>query len=314
MSTSHHEHTRATLPPPRTDEVADGVFAYVQPDGTWWINNCGFIAAGRQVVAIDTCSTERRTRAYLSEVERLTGRLPGLLVNTHHHGDHTNGNCLLPDATVIGHERCRTEVLATGILRPDGVFETVDWGDLEPAAPFVTFSDRLDLWVGDLRVELHHLTDAAHTTNDVVAWIPDRKVLYTGDLVFNGGTPFVLMGSVAGSLEALDRIVQFDADVLVPGHGGPIGREGVDVVGRYLRFVQLLAEEGSRSGLTPLELARSTDLGEFGELSDSERLVGNLHRAYAECSGARPGAPIDILAAFVDMMELNGGRPLRCMA
>lgn len=49
--------------PPRTVEVSDGVFAYVQPDGSWYINNTGFLAAADGVVSIDTCSTERRTRA-----------------------------------------------------------------------------------------------------------------------------------------------------------------------------------------------------------------------------------------------------------
>ena len=108
-------------------------------------------------------------------------------------------------------------------MRPDGIFDPVDWGALEPAPPFVTFERRLNVYVDDLLVELHHFGTAAHTTNDVVAWIPERRVLFTGDLVFNGGTPFVLMGSVAGSLSVLDRLVEYDAEVLVPGHGPPCG-------------------------------------------------------------------------------------------
>jgi cyclase len=235
-------------------------------------------------------------------------------VNTHHHGDHTNGNCLVPYATIIGHERCRQAVLETGILRPDGVFDPVDWGALEVAAPFVTFDHRLNVYVDDLLVELHHFGTAAHTTNDVVAWIPERKVLFTGDLIFNGGTPFVLMGSVAGALMVLDRLVEYDADVLVPGHGPPCGPDMIDTVGEYLRFVQDAAAQGSAAGLTPLDTARQTDLGPYGSLTDSERIVGNLHRAYAECGGARPGDPVDVAAAFIDMIAYNGGRPLRCRA
>ena len=56
----------------------------------------------------------------------------------------------------------------------------------------------------------------------MVAWIPERGVLFAGDLVFNGGTPFVLMGSVAGSLAALGRVRRFGAPMIVPGHG-PVG-------------------------------------------------------------------------------------------
>jgi cyclase len=312
MSSSHHD--QPDLPPPWVTEVADGVFAYIQPDGSWWINNVGFIRGQRTVVSIDTCSTERRTRAYLAKVEEIAGHPPRALVNTHHHGDHTNGNCLLPFATVIGHELCRSEMLKSGILRPEGIFEPVEWGELVLAPPFVTFESRLDLYVDDLKIELIHLTSAAHTTNDVVAWIPEHRVLFSGDLIFNGGTPFVVMGSVSGSLEALRMVAELAPEVIVPGHGPPAGIETVDACADYVGWLQQSAERAVAAGLTPLEAARELDLGDFAGLLDPERLAGNLHRAFAECRGAGPGEPIDLQAAFADMVALNGGRPLRCLA
>ena len=314
MSHGHSAEDRV-LPPPRVEEVAEHVFAYVQPDGTWWINNTGFVAGPSTVLSVDTCATERRTRAYLAALSAATGgRAPATVVNTHHHGDHTNGNCLIPGATFVGHRRCREEVLKAGIIRPDGLFEPVEWGELTAVAPSVTFEERLDLYVDDLCVELHHFGIAAHTTNDVVAWIPERRVLFTGDLVFNGGTPFVLMGSVSGALVALDRLVELAPEIVVPGHGPPCTIAAVDVVGEYLRFLQQTAAEAIAAGLTPLEAARAADLGPFAELTDSERLAGNLHRAFAEHRGARPGSDIDLAAAFADMWALNGGAPLRCLA
>ena len=180
---------------------------------------------------------------------------PGAPVNTHHHGDHTNGNCFLPFATVIGHERCREEMLKSGIMRTDGLFEPVEWGDLASAPPFVTFDSRLDVYVDDLKIELIHLTAAAHTTNDVVAWIPEHRVLFAGDLIFNGGTPFVVMGSVAGSLEALSSIMEIGPEVIVPGHGAPGGIETVMDCGAYLRWLQQSAEQAVAAGLTPLQAA-----------------------------------------------------------
>lgn len=300
-------------PPPRVEELRPGVYAYVQPDGTWWLNNCGFVAGSDVVVSIDTCATERRTRAYLEAVTARTGRTPDLVVSTHHHGDHTNGNCLVPGATLVGHHLCRDEMRRAGIMRTEGLFDPVDWGDLRPAPPFVTFEEQLKIHVDDVVVELHHVGMAAHTTNDVVAWLPEQGVLYTGDLAFNGGTPFFLMGSPAGMLVALDRLVELDPQIVVPGHGDPTGPEVFDTVGEYVRFVQDLAAESHAKGLSPLDAARAADLGPFAALSDSERLAGNLHRAYAELDGARPGADIDLVAAFSDMVRLNGG-PLRCLA
>ena len=290
------------------------MFAYVQPDGTWWINNTGFVVGSDHVLSIDTCATERRTRAYLEAVAARTGRTPSLVVSTHHHGDHTNGNGLVPGATVVGHRRCRQEMLRSGILRPAGIFEPVEWGAITLAPPVVTFDDRLDVHMDDFVVELHHFGTAAHTTNDVVAWLPAQRVLFTGDLVFNGGTPFFLMGSAAGMLVALDRLVELDPDIVVPGHGEPGGPEMFDMVGEYVRFVQDVASEGRAKGLSPLEAARQVGLGPFSALTDPERLAGNLHRAYAELEGARPGDDVDLVAAFSDMIALNGGRPLRCLA
>jgi len=316
MTSTHHVHLPDDLPPPRTEEVADGVFAYVQPDGSWWINNTGFVAGPSHVLVIDTCSTERRTRDFVRELERVTGQVPRTLLNTHHHGDHTNGNCLLPFATILGHTKCREEILKSGILHPEGLFEPVEWGELTPAPPFVTFDERLDVHVGDVRVELSHFGTAAHTTNDVVAWLPSHRVLFTGDLVFNGAMPFVLMGSVSGALLALDRILEFDADVIVPGHGDVCTPAELDVSGEYLRFLQCTAEDAKSAGMSPLEAALEVDLAAegFDQLMHPERVVGNLHRAYAELDGARPGEEIDLLSAFADMVAFNGGRPLTCLA
>jgi cyclase len=122
------------------------------------------------------------------------------------------------------------------------------------------------------------------------------------------------MGSVSGAIALLDRLSEFDAEVIVPGHGDPCGPEVIADVGAYLRFIQLTAASTRAAGLTPLEAARSTDLGRFAGLTDKERLAGNLHRAYAELDGAPLGAPIDLVAALLDMVALNGGQPLRCLA
>jgi len=93
--------------------------------------------------------------------------------------------------------------------------------------------------------------------------------------------------------------------------GGP---ELIEPVVGYLRFVLAGARAGRDAGLTPLETARELDLGEYSDLLDRERIVGNLHRAYAELDGAPLGAPIDTAAALTDMVTYNGGRPLSCLA
>jgi cyclase len=312
MSTHHGDDDG--LPEPRTEEVADGVFAYVQPDGTWWINNTGFVVADDGVVAIDTCSTERRTRAFLAAMRQVSPAPLRVVVNTHHHGDHTHGNHLTHPATIVAHERCRDLMIQTGIQHYDGIWDPCDWGDLQLAPPILTFDDHIDVWAGDTKAELHYIGTPAHTTNDIVAWLPAQRVLFAGDLVFNGGTPFVMMGSVAGSLAALARLRQLDAAVIVPGHGPVCTPAVLDRLGTYYAFVQRVAAEAHQAGVSPLDAARGADLSEFEDLTDPERLVGNLHRAMFEVGGGERGAAIDLAAAMTDMIAYNDGRPLRCLA
>lgn len=312
MSTSHTED--GSVGPPTVEEVSDGVYAYIQPDGSWFLNNTGFLVGRNGVVSIDTTSTERRTRAYLEAITTISSQPIRTLINTHHHGDHTHGNCLLPLATIIGHPRCREEILQTPFPPQAGLWSEVDWGNLRPEPPFVTFEDRLTVWVDDLRVELHAVPTPAHTTNDIVVWLPEHSVLFTGDLVFVGGTPFVPMGSVSGSLAALEWLRGFGARTLVPGHGPVSDPSVLAGVESYLRFIQDTARTGKSNGFTPLEAARQAHLGPFADLTDAERIVGNLHRAYAELDGAAPGAPIDTATALREMVVYNNGQPLRCLA
>jgi len=312
VSHSHHEHEPSD--PPQVVEVGDRLFAYVQPDGTWWVNNTGFLVGSDAVTAIDTCATERRTRRLLDAVKRVTPAPIRTLVNTHHHGDHTHGNFLVAQATVVAQQRCRELMAEAGVRPIEGVWEPVDWGELELSLPTVTFDDHLTVWVDDLRVELLHPGTPAHTTNDIVAWVPSQRVVYSGDLVFNGGTPFVLMGSVHGALDSVEWLGGLGAEAIVPGHGPVCDPSVLDGLAAYYRFVLDTAEAARAAGEPPLDAARNVDLGPFAELTDSERLVGNLHRAYAELDGAARGAPIDLVAAIGDMIAYNGGRPLRCVA
>ena len=305
---------------PTVHEVGDGLFAYVQPPGSWMVNNPGFLVGPDGVTSVDTCSTELRTRTYLEAIAAVTPLPVRTLVNTHHHPDHTTGNGLLPGATIVAHEQARAEMLAMAELERaglslDGIWQDFDAGDVPLAPPFLTFRDEVALWVGDRRCELRHVGMPAHTTNDVVVWVPDQSVLYAGDLLFNGGTPFLLSGSVAGAVQVLEDVVApLGARTVVPGHGPVCGPEVVGEVLGYLRFVLDVAARAREAGIGPLQAARDTDLGRYAGWTDRERIVGNLHRAMAELDGTPPGGPLDALTALREMVEYNGGAPLTCLA
>lgn len=288
-------------------EIVPGVFAWTQPDGSWWINNAGAVAGDDGLVLVDTCATERRTRRFLDAVAA-HGPVR-MAVNTHLHGDHTYGNSLLPAATVIiAHEETRAGQLVDPIIDgcPPFWSPLPDWGAVTRRVADVVLRSELTVFNGGRRIELRHPGYTAHTPGDVVAWLPEERVLFAGDLLFHGLTPLVFIGSVEGALRSLDWIAAFEPEHVVPGHGPLITGEALaGVLAEHERYYRLV-QSAVREGLGPLEAARRTDLGEFAGWADAERLVLNLHRAYADAAGAE----VDLVAALTDAMTWNGG-PLR---
>jgi cyclase len=233
-------------------------------------------------------------------------------VNTHQHGDHTYGNSLLPSTTVIvGHSRMREGLQADPVI--DGcppLWNPVpDWGPVTRRLPDISAGSALTLHVAGRRIELLHPGRPAHTTGDLIAWLPEERVLFSGDLVFAGLTPLVFMGSVDGALAAVDWLESLQPDVVVPGHGPVLTGTGItrvlDEHRRYYRLILDTAQDGLSRGLTPLQAARQVDLGEFTDWGDAERIVLNLHRAYAD----HAGQDLDVIAAFGDAVAWLG-RPM----
>ncbi|MEU3064890.1 MBL fold metallo-hydrolase [Streptomyces subrutilus] len=302
-----------TIAEPYLVQPAPGVYAYIQPDGGWCLNNAGFVTDGGRTLLVDTAATERRALALRDAVVAAGAPLPRTVVNTHHHGDHTYGNAVFASgALILAHENARAEQLAAG-HQLEAIWPATDFGAVEITAPDLTYGDRVTVHVGGMEVRVLH-PGAAHTIGDSIVWLPRQRVVFTGDLVFAGGTPFLAMGSLAGSLRALEVLRALDAETVVPGHGPLTDPSAYEDTERYLRYVAELARQGREQGLTPLETARRADLGEFAAWRESERLVANVHRAYAELAGEPEGGPLDILGVLRDMTVMNGGTPILCHA
>ncbi|MFD8493083.1 MBL fold metallo-hydrolase [Amycolatopsis sp. NPDC059657] len=296
-------------------EIAAGVYAWIQPDGTWWINNAGAVHSGGEIVLIDPCATARRTNAFLDALDNVTDGAPiRLAVNTHLHGDHVYGNALLPaSTTIVAHENTRLGMLQDTILAntPPAWSPAPDWGINTVRVPRIGFQDEITLYAGDKPVVLRHPGYPAHTVGDAVAWLPDERVLFAGDLLFHQVTPMIAMGSLDGALRSLRWLAAFDPALVVPGHGPLVDATEFTAVlaahTRYYEFIKDTAEYGRHNDLTPLQAARDVDLGEFADLPDAERLVLNLHRAYADANGS----DVDVAAALGDAIAYNGA-PLSC--
>jgi cyclase len=293
---------------PYLEKLADGVWAYIQPDGSWMINNMGLIDGPDGAVSIDVTSTERRTLGYLDTVGAVANPIRRVIY-THSHPDHCNGASLLPDAEIIAHENVAEELRRTPPPAAH-IFRPFVQGAVTARMPSTAYAEKLDLKVGDRSVELRHPARTSHTAGDTYVWLPAERILFAGDLIFNGGTPFVLSGSPAGWLATIDELAALEPAIVVPGHGPTGGAELLEPVARYLRFLIAAARDAHAQGHSPLEAARALDLGEFGNWLDPERIVGNLHRALAELEGRQ----LDFAAVWQDMYDFNGNSPLICHA
>jgi cyclase len=193
-----------------------------------------------------------------------------------------------------------------------GMTPTVDFGAVVLAAPTITVESRAHLYIGDIEVHLLHL-GVAHTAGDIVVWLPESRVLFAGDVLFNQVTPFLLDGSLRTYDRVLDNIRSLDPRAIVPGHGAPAGAELLDDMQAYLGWLRRLVEEAHELGQSPLEVARAALAGTFAGWLDPERIVVNINRGLAEMNGAAPAEPLDFTQMFRDMDAMRGG-PIRTLA
>jgi len=303
-------------------EVGDGVFAYLQPDGGWGWSNAGLVSDGEATLLIDTLFDLELTEAMLAEMR---GAVPaaaqiGTLVNTHANGDHCYGNSLLSGARIVASEGTAAEMselppaamaalveqapnmgrLGEFFLRCFGRF---DFEGIEPALPGETFSGELELRVGDRDVSLIEV-GPAHTRGDTMAWLPSERVLFTGDILFNGAHPIAWAGPVSNWLAACERIEALAPEAIVPGHGPLAGIGDVRELRDYLNHLYGQARHAHAEGLTPLQAARRFELDRWADWGERERLVVNIANVYAELDGAEPP---NALEAFQQMAELALG-------
>jgi cyclase len=292
-------------------ELNDGLYAFLQPDGGWGWSNAGLVVADGHSLLIDTLFDLRLTREMLEAMRPLTGRSPiGQVLNTHGNGDHCYGNQLLPEeAEIIAAEGAVEDMrmvtpelmhaLTTAEIEDEDLsafvrhaFSAFDFEGIELRLPTRTFTGSLTLEVAGRRVELLDL-GPAHTRGDVIAYVPDAHAVFTGDILFVGGTPIMWTGPVSNWLAACEHIEGLDVDTIVPGHGPVTDKEGPRQVRRYLEYVRDQATARHRAGMPALEAALDIDLGPFADWGDRERIVVNVEAIYAELdpSYERPTAP-----------------------
>jgi glyoxylase-like metal-dependent hydrolase (beta-lactamase superfamily II) len=304
-------------------EVGDGLYAYLQPDGSWGWSNAGLVVDGECTLLIDTLFDLQLTRQMLAAMRRAVPAAASIdtLVNTHANGDHCYGNQLVGGARIVASERTAAEMVE---LPPSAMaalveqapemgelgaffldcFGAFDFRGIELMLPQQTFSGELTVAVGDRELELIEV-GPAHTRGDTLVHAPRERVLFSGDILFSGAHPIAWAGPVSNWIGACERILAMDPELIVPGHGPLATPDAVRELKAYFEYLYEEARRCRTEGITALEAARAIALDRWADWGETERLVVNIANIYAELEGDQQ--PINPLVAFEQMAELARG-------
>jgi cyclase len=190
-------------------------------DSVYWTQggaggNTGIIIGKDGVIVVDAKTTPASAKEVLAEIAKLTPKPVTTVMITHSDGDHVNSLAAFPTGlTIISQEGCKKEMEASA-----GARNTAPQDHL----PTKTIDKKESLTINGVRFTLLNF-GPAHTSGDLIVFLPDEKVVFTGDLVVtNQPDPYPIIhlnkhGSSQGWVQNMRGITALKADKFVPGHG-----------------------------------------------------------------------------------------------
>lgn len=251
----------------------EGVSALGSPANQNFISNAAFVVTPAGVVVIDSLGSPALATRLVAEIRKITPQPITHVIVTHYHADHIYGLQTFKalGAHIIAHSAAREYLNSeTARLRLEA--------SRQELAPWVNADTRLveadewiegdkELTVGGVRFQLK-LVGPSHTPEDLVIYLPSEKVLFAGDIVFRSRIPYVGKADSRHWITALDTLLTFDAQIIVPGHG-PLSHEAqkdMKLTRDYLAYLRATMEKAAQN-LDPFEDAyAATDWSEFEHL------------------------------------------------
>ena len=276
-------------------EVADNVFAVISENKGLSHSNAGFINRGKGMV-VDTFQGIQYARELRKFCVEQSGRLPAYVVNTHADADHVWGNQVFEFADIIMHKNAvweglnyNPEVFREMFSKPESERNVGEqWlydqcGDLDltmvawtPGNMFIEKDTTIML--GETEVQLLNFAPS-HSNSDLIIWLPKERVLWAGDIVFEGGG-YVCYSAPGMKLwvDALDRIVnELKPEVIIPGHGGICDCKEVKLSRQYFTYLMDEFERLYDDDISALEMCKKIDISPYIAWLQPERLFTNIN-------------------------------------
>jgi len=269
--------------------ISDSIYAYVGADDDSISNsygaNVGIIVGQDAVLVIDTLISNNKAKAFIKDIRAITDKPIRFVVNTHSHLDHSFGNSAFAEigATIISH----ANALQIMKKRSPKILEKVNsyLGKEKMAGtrivyPQLSFTERMEVDLGDLQVELRYITHS-HTKGSVYVYIPAQKVLFAGDILFTQYYANMSMSDVNGWVETIDHLMSLDVEHIVPGHGPLSVKKDLTDQRDYLLVFDKKAKELSASN-SDSKLVAEQLKGMIPQKPKGEKLIKSSLRKYIQ--------------------------------
>jgi cyclase len=299
----------------RLEEVAPDVYAYIQAGGPGRDNasvaNAGVIVGDRGVAVIDTLTAPMHARAFIAAVRRVTDKPFTHVFLTHHHGDHINGTQYFEGAEVISHPYCRDEIVKVARAAGPAFWAKRDgWSDGTDPRRIVVPGTSLDRTTtyrfGRTALELRPMVPA-HTYGDLVAWLPQHRLLFAGDVAFFYVAPWCQNAHPSRWIDACLAIDRMDVRTIVAGHGPLGGKAELAEMRGYLELLKREARQRYDARMTAGAAAADIRMGKYDNWIGPERIVLDVQRFYDEFAGTLT-ADVNVAGIQRATQEYNAAR------
>jgi cyclase len=282
----------------------------IDPTGDTGVANSGLIVGAAGAVAVDALMVPTMTRKLVAAIKKTTTKPIAQLVNTHHHLDHTGGNRFFAGATIDrapsvarrsrpAFRRClcyRRSCRASPRV-PEAEGGPAHRDVRGPHGPARRRPRDPALASGIRRPHRRRR-----------GGLPaEERVLFAGDIAFHYVTPLAFQGHVGNWIKAADRLLRFDADVIVPGHGPSAPRPTSSACATTSRWCGARRSTGSTQECPRRRPRADIKLGVFASWSDAERILPNVMRCYQEFRNELD-QPMDLPRMLAGMERLRGAR------
>ncbi len=233
-------------------KIADNVYSYVgvkdASPGHSFAANAGIVIGREGILVVDTLISAKEGERFLADIRKISDKPIKYVVNTHTHLDHAFGNCVFAKqgAVVISHDADRRllEKIGESTLKNIGNYglKAEDMAGTEIAYPSLTFSDRVTIDLGGEMVELIRISPS-HTEGSVIVYLPAKKLLFAGDILFTDFHPFLADGDISGWARTLDALIAMELELIIPGHGPLSTKKDLREMKEYLLLFDSKARE-----------------------------------------------------------------------